>query len=80
MYSIVAIVGRQFFMNVGCCFSGVVFKNLYRAPLLSLSLVVFDLGSMTFPCAGGRNFLGQGQFCKIANSLSDFAQILHTYV
>jgi hypothetical protein len=31
-------------------------------------MVTFDLGSMTFPSAGGRNFLGQGQFSKIVNS------------
>jgi hypothetical protein len=35
---------------------------------LSHRLVIFDLGSMIFPSAGGRMFLGQGQFCKIANS------------
>jgi hypothetical protein len=30
-------------------------------------LVAYDLGSMTFPSAGGRNILGQGQFSKIVN-------------
>ena len=30
--------------------------------------VIFDLGSMSFPSAAGRFFLGQGQFSKIVNS------------
>jgi hypothetical protein len=35
---------------------------------LSHRMVRFDLGSMTFPNAGGQNFLRQGQFSKIVNS------------